>query len=76
MGIDTRTPMGKAMAHMAVVFAELERDFTMMRTREALQVKKESGVKLGRPRSMPDDVVAALCGSARRARPRTPLPAI
>ena len=27
MGIDTRTPMGKAMAHMAVVFAELERDF-------------------------------------------------
>ena len=31
MGIDTRTPMGKAMAHMAVVFAELERDF--IRTR-------------------------------------------
>jgi DNA invertase Pin-like site-specific DNA recombinase len=27
MGIDTSTPMGKAMAHMAVVFAELERDF-------------------------------------------------
>jgi len=26
MGIDTRTPMGKAMAHMAVVFAEPERD--------------------------------------------------
>ena len=23
MGIDTRTPMGKAMAHMAVVFAKL-----------------------------------------------------
>ena len=44
MGIDTRTPMGKAMAHMAVVFAELERDFIRMRTREALQVKKENGV--------------------------------
>jgi DNA invertase Pin-like site-specific DNA recombinase len=26
--------MGKAMAHMAVVFAELERDFIRMRTRE------------------------------------------
>jgi DNA invertase Pin-like site-specific DNA recombinase len=26
MGIDTRMPMGKAMAHMARVFAELERD--------------------------------------------------
>ena len=50
MGIDTRTPMGKAMAHMAVVFAELERDFIRMRTREALQAKKENGVTLGRPR--------------------------
>ena len=58
MGIDTCTPMGKAMAHMAVVFAELERDFIRMRTREALQVKKENGVTLGRPRSTPDDVVA------------------
>jgi DNA invertase Pin-like site-specific DNA recombinase len=57
MGIDTRTPMGKAMAHMAVVFAELERDLIRMRTREALQVKKENGVTLGRPRSTPDDVV-------------------
>jgi DNA invertase Pin-like site-specific DNA recombinase len=54
----TRMPMGKAMAHMAVVFTELERDFIRMRTREALQVKKENGVTLGRPRSMPDDVVA------------------
>jgi DNA invertase Pin-like site-specific DNA recombinase len=31
MGIDTGTPIGKAMAHMAVVFAELERDFIRMR---------------------------------------------
>ena len=60
MGIDTRTPMGKAMAHMAVVFAELERDFIRSRTREALQVKKENGVTLGRPRSTPDDVVARI----------------
>jgi DNA invertase Pin-like site-specific DNA recombinase len=60
MGIDTRTPMCKAMAHMAVVFAELERDFIRMRTREALQVKKENGVTLGRPRSTPDDVVARI----------------
>jgi hypothetical protein len=29
-----------------------------MRTREALQVKKENGVTLGRPRSTPADVVA------------------
>jgi hypothetical protein len=32
--------------------------FIRMRTREALQVKKENGVTLGRPRSSPDDVVA------------------
>jgi DNA invertase Pin-like site-specific DNA recombinase len=31
IGIDTRTPIGKAMAHMAVVFAELERDFIRAR---------------------------------------------
>jgi hypothetical protein len=51
-------------AQVAVVFAELERDFIRMRTREAMQVKKENGVTLGRPRSTPDDVVA------RRARAR------
>ena len=32
MGIDTRTQMGKAMAHMALVFAELERDFIRARS--------------------------------------------
>ena len=58
MGIDTRMPMGKAMAHMAVVFAELERDFIRSRTREALAVCRDQGVVLGRPRSTPDDVVA------------------
>jgi hypothetical protein len=36
MGIET--PMGKAMAHMAVVFAELERDFIRSRTREVQRV--------------------------------------
>jgi DNA invertase Pin-like site-specific DNA recombinase len=50
MGIDTRTPMGKAMAHMAVVFAELERDFIRSRTREALAVRRDRGVVLGRPK--------------------------
>jgi DNA invertase Pin-like site-specific DNA recombinase len=58
MGIDIRKPMGKAMAHMAVVFAELERDFIRSRTREALAVRRDQEVVLGRPRSTPDDVVA------------------
>ena len=50
--------MGKAMAHMAVVFAEAERDFIRSRTREALAVRRDHGVVLGQPRSTPDDVVA------------------
>jgi DNA invertase Pin-like site-specific DNA recombinase len=50
--------MGKAMAHMAVVFAELERDFIRSRTREALALRRDHGVVLCRPRSTPDDVVA------------------
>jgi DNA invertase Pin-like site-specific DNA recombinase len=50
--------MGEAMAHMAVVFAELERDFIRSRTREALAVRRDHGVVRGRPRSTPDDVVA------------------
>jgi DNA invertase Pin-like site-specific DNA recombinase len=58
MGIDIRKPMGKAMAHMAVVFAELERDFIRSRTRDALAVRRDQGVFLGRPRSTPVDVVA------------------
>ena len=53
MGIDTRTPMGKATALMAVVFAEVERDFIRSRTREALAEK----VSTGQPRSTPDEGV-------------------
>ena len=76
MGIDTRTPIGKAMAHMAVVFAELERDFIRSRTREALAVRRDHGVVLGRPSSTPDEVVARVVRERTEGRPRTPLPAI
>ena len=76
MGIDTRTPIGKAMAHMAVVFAELERDFIRSRTREALAVR-ETTVSSSADRARRQTTWwPALCGSARRARRRTPLPAI
>ena len=52
LGMDTTTPQGRAMAHVAGVFAELERELGAQRTREALAVKKAQGVKLGRPVSM------------------------
>jgi len=44
--------------HIAVVVAELERDFIRSRTREVLAVRKEQGVVLGRTTSTSDDVVA------------------
>jgi DNA invertase Pin-like site-specific DNA recombinase len=50
--VDTTTPHGKAMARMAGVFAELERDLIAERTKAALAVKKAHGVKLGRPVTM------------------------
>jgi hypothetical protein len=65
--------MGKAMAHMAVVLAELERDFIRSLSREALALRREHGVVLGRPRSTPDDVVGAGLYGLCAVLPRTGL---
>jgi DNA invertase Pin-like site-specific DNA recombinase len=40
----------KVMSTMLALFAELERDFISMRTKEALRVRKAAGVRLGRPK--------------------------
>jgi hypothetical protein len=57
LGVDTSTIMGAAMAQMVSVFSELERKRIAERTREALAVKKASGVRLGRPPTVPQSVV-------------------
>lgn len=54
--VDTTTPHGKAMARIAGVFAELERDLIVERTKVALAIKKAQGVRLGRPVTTPEDV--------------------
>lgn len=55
VAVDTTTPMGRAMAQMAGVFAELERSMIGQRTRDALAVRKAQGMTLGRPERVSDD---------------------
>ena len=57
VAVDTTTPAGAAMAQVMSVFAELERKLIGQRTKDALAVKKAQGVKLGRPATLPAEVV-------------------
>lgn len=58
--VDTTTPQGAAMAQVLAVFAELERRLIGERTKAALAVRRSQGVKLGRPRNLPDGVVSRI----------------
>jgi len=50
--IDTSTPMGRAMFHIAGAFAELEREIIRERVRAGLQNAQRRGKALGRPRTV------------------------
>ncbi len=54
LGVDTTTPSGEMMANVLAVFAQFERRLIGQRTREALAVKRSQGIRLGRPRVLPD----------------------
>lgn len=49
-GVDTSTPMGKAMAYFLGIVAEMELDFNRERTQRSLELKRQRGIKGGRPR--------------------------
>src|SRR6266545_2796578 len=56
VSVDTTTPAGEAMANVMATFAQFERRLIAQRTREALAQKKAQGVRLGRPRQLPQPV--------------------
>jgi len=56
LGLDLTTPNGKFVASIMASVAELERNLISERTRQALAVKRASGVKLGRPTQVPAHV--------------------
>jgi DNA invertase Pin-like site-specific DNA recombinase len=60
LGVDTATASGQLVANVLASFAEFERRLIGERTRTALAVKKAQGVKVGRPRSLSDEVVARI----------------
>src|SRR5215210_6089002 len=49
-GIDTNQPMGKAMAYILGIVAEMEADFNRERTKHSLEARRKRGIKGGRPR--------------------------
>jgi DNA invertase Pin-like site-specific DNA recombinase len=67
--VDTTTPGGKLVANVMASVAEWERETIGARTRDALAAKRAQGVRLGRPRTLPLDVIERI--SRERAQGRT-----
>ena len=66
--VDTTTPAGEAMANVLATFAQFERRLIGQRTREALAIKRAEGVRLGRPRSIPDEIAARVIDERAKGR--------
>lgn len=65
-GLDTTTPAGEMVAHVILSTSQYERRMIGVRTRDAMAVKKAQGVRMGRPQSLPLNVVRRIV-EARRA---------
>lgn len=55
--VDTTTPGGKLVANVMASVAEWERETIGARTKDALAAKRAQGVRLGRPRTLPLEVI-------------------
>lgn len=62
LAIDTTVPSGALMANVMASFAEYERQIIGARTSAALQQLKSQGVRLGRPRQMPEATLDRIVG--------------
>jgi DNA invertase Pin-like site-specific DNA recombinase len=62
-GLDTTTPAGEMVANVMLSMARYERRLIGQRTRDALAAKKAAGVRLGRPRQLPAEVVERIVRS-------------
>jgi DNA invertase Pin-like site-specific DNA recombinase len=71
LGVDSSTASGEMMAGVLALFAQFERRLIGQRTREALAMKRAGGVRLGRPPSVPEDVVRRIVAARRAGRTLT-----
>lgn len=68
-GIDTSTPVGRALFHLAATFAELEADLAKERVQAGVDAARNRGVKLGRPKKLTaDQARAALAATGGKLR--------
>lgn len=58
--LDTTTAAGRFTAHVLASALKYERALISVRTKDALAQRKAEGMKLGRPRTMPDKIVTRI----------------
>jgi DNA invertase Pin-like site-specific DNA recombinase len=66
LGVDLSTPSGEFLASVMASAAQWERRIIGQRTKDALAVKRAQGVKLGRPRTMPEELRARIRAMRKR----------
>lgn len=60
LGVDTSTPAGEFVSNTLASAAQYERRIIGQRTREGLAAKRAQGVRLGRPATLPAEVVTRI----------------